>query len=189
MRLITHLFILSLLPILFTAYAGSARSPKIATSSGPFSSIKASEDQSSNSAAGSANASRTCAVTIPNRSTPPGEPPSSNHHGNDGLWTVLWPKGTVVFKQGDPSSVEVDGALAMKFPWWRGVKGKLTVEGRRLDGSAPPLRARVPEGYGDTGFQSTALIFPTEGCWEVTGRVGDTSLTFVTRVVKTVGHK
>jgi hypothetical protein len=47
----------------------------------------------------------------------------------------------------------------------------------------PPLRARIPDGYGDTGFQATALIFPTEGCWEVTGEVGDTRLTFLTPVV------
>jgi hypothetical protein len=39
---------------------------------------------------------------------------------------------------------------------------KLTVLGKRLDASAPPLRADIPEGYGDTGFQATALIFPTE---------------------------
>jgi hypothetical protein len=37
---------------------------------------------------------------------------------------------------------------------------------------------------GDIGFQATALIFPTPGCWEVTGHVGSTTLTFVTRVVK-----
>ena len=50
------------------------------------------------------------------------------------------------------------------------------------------LRARIPDGYGDTGFQATALIFPTEGCGEVTGEVGETSLTLVTRVVK-VGER
>jgi len=33
-------------------------------------------------------------------------------------------------------------------------------------------------------MQPTELIFPTEGCWEVTGRVGDASLTFVTLVVR-----
>ena len=76
-----------------------------------------------------------------------------------------------------PGLVLEDGSLSMKFPWWRGVKGKLTIAGRRLDGSVPPLRARIPDGYGDIGFQATALIFPTEGCWEVTGKVGDTSLT------------
>jgi hypothetical protein len=83
-----------------------------------------------------------------------------------------------------PKDVQSDGALAMKFFWWRGVHGALTIEGKRLDAPAPPLRSRIPEGYGDIGFQSSAIIFPTEGCWQVTGKVGASSLTFVTRVVK-----
>ena len=37
---------------------------------------------------------------------------------------------------------------------------------------------------GDRGFQATYIIFPTPGCWEVTGRVGDAKVTFITRVVK-----
>jgi hypothetical protein len=77
----------------------------------------------------------------------------------------------------------------MKFPWVRGVRGKLTIQGKRLDAPAPPLRAHIPDGYGDTGFQATGIIFPTEGCWEVTGKVGDSSLTFVTRVVRVEEHK
>jgi hypothetical protein len=142
-----------------------------------------------------------CAVTIPNGSQPPvknfggkvtyspgyngpRDAPDEDSHGNGKLWTVLYPDGTVVFRRGGPGFILSDGSLSMKFPWWRGVRGKLTVEGRRLDSSAPPLRARIPEGYGDTGFQSTAIIFPTEGCWEVTGKVGQASLTFVTRVVR-----
>ncbi len=60
----------------------------------------------------------------------------------------------------------------------------MVIEGRRLDAPAPSLRAHVPEGYGETGFQSTAIDFPSEGCWEVTGRAGAASLTFVTLVVK-----
>ncbi len=125
-----------------------------------------------------------CPVTKPNGSTPPGERPGSNHHGNGSLWTVLQPDGTVVFRPGGPGFVLEDGSLSMKFPWGRGVKLKLRIEGRRLDGSAPPLRARIPIGYADTGFQATALIFPAVGCWEVTGRTGDASLTFVVRVVR-----
>jgi hypothetical protein len=35
-----------------------------------------------------------------------------------------------------------------------------------------------------TGFQASGVQFPTEGCWEVTGTVGTTSLTFVTFVIK-----
>lgn len=136
-----------------------------------------------------------CAVTLPNGSELPGvvthrgpnDNPgdNSNLYGNGKLWTTLWPNGTVVFRPGGPGSVESDGSLGMKFPWWRGVRGKLAISGRRLDGAAPSLRAHIPEGYGDTGFQSTALIFPTPGCWEVTGKVGDASLTFVTRVLQT----
>lgn len=130
-----------------------------------------------------------CPVTKPNGYTPPGERPAASHHGNGGLWTALWPDGTVVFRPGGPGFILEDGSLSMKFPWWRGVKGKLIIEGRRLDGSGARLRSSIPNGYGDTGFQATALIFPTVGCWEVTGRAGDASLTFVVRVVKAEGKK
>jgi hypothetical protein len=123
-----------------------------------------------------------CPVTRPNGKRVEGRSGGGNY-GNDALVTGLWPDGTVVFKPGGPGFVLDDGALSMKFPWWRLRKGELTIEGRRLDGDAPPLRARIPCCYS-TGFQATSLIFPTPGCWEVTGRVGDGSLTFVTRVQK-----
>lgn len=71
-------------------------------------------------------------------------------------------------------------------PLWRGPggRGSLTIAGRRLDAPAPPLTADIPNGYGDTGFQATAIIFSTAGCWEVTGKAGDASLTFVALVMK-----
>lgn len=103
-------------------------------------------------------------------------------HGNALLSTGLWPDGTVVFRPGGPGFVTADGALSMKWGWRRAIRGPLRIEGRRLDDTAPPLRADIPTGYGDFGFQATALIFPTPGCWEVTGRVGTASLTFVTLV-------
>jgi hypothetical protein len=40
-------------------------------------------------------------------------------------------------------------------------------------------------GYDETGFQPTVVLFAGPGCWEVTGRVGGATLTFVTLVVKT----
>jgi hypothetical protein len=40
------------------------------------------------------------------------------------------------------------------------------------------------EGYTDSGFTPSTLIFPVVGCWEVTGTVGEDSLTFVTLVVR-----
>jgi hypothetical protein len=55
---------------------------------------------------------------------------------------------------------------------------------RRLDAPAPPLRADVPAGYGTTGFQASGVSFRTEGCWEITGKVRQTTLTFVTFVIK-----
>lgn len=125
-----------------------------------------------------------CPVTVPNGSTPPGEQPSPGQHGTGQLWTGLWPEGKVIFEPGGPGSINADGSLGMKWWWWRGVAGQLTIEGRRLDASAPPLRADIPEGYGESGFQAAGLIFPTEGCWEVTGRVGEAELTFVTMVIK-----
>jgi hypothetical protein len=124
----------------------------------------------------------TCPVTLPNGSTPPGERyPSPNHHGNGALWATLGMKGKVLIGSAD---VEKDGSLGAKFGWYRGVHGQLTIEGRRLDALARSVRAWIPDGYGDIGFQSTAIYFSTEGCWEVTGKVGDASLTFVTLVVK-----
>jgi hypothetical protein len=117
-----------------------------------------------------------CPVTVPNRSTPPSEQPSPNHHGNGKLWTGI-PTGGKVYV-GTETHVGTE-----KFPWWRGpgVAGKLVITGRRLDGPAPPLEADIPDGYGETRFQATRLTFPSEGCWEVTGRVGDATLTFVVR--------
>jgi hypothetical protein len=125
-----------------------------------------------------------CPVTVPNGSTPLGERPSRSHHGDDGLWTALWPEGTIVFRPGGSGFVLKDGSLQMKFPWWRGLQGRLTIDGRRLDAPAPALQALIPSGYGPSGFQATSLIFPTPGCWEVTGHVGKASLRFVVNVVK-----
>jgi hypothetical protein len=70
---------------------------------------------------------------------------------------------------------------------YRIATGSLTITGRRLDGPAPALTADVPEGYGASGFQSSGVRFPVEGCWEVTGHVGTGSMSFVTYVLKTPG--
>jgi hypothetical protein len=142
-----------------------------------------------------------CEVTLPNQRQPPvknfggtvtyaadykgpRDGPDPNSHGNGKLWTILWPEGTVVFQPGGAGFIGDDGSLSMKWPWYRAVQGRLTIRGKRRDGPAPPLRADIANGYRETGFQATALIFPTEGCWEVTGQVGESTLTFVTRVIR-----
>jgi hypothetical protein len=130
------------------------------------------------------------------------QPPSEAHvfgrgngdYGNGELWTSLWVWGEGVVLV-PPSHIQPDGTLGpMKWPWWRGVPGQLQIEGRRLDAPAPPLQAYMGElridvpvatpsefeaVYTETAFHPTGLVFPTEGCWEITGRVGEASLTFI----------
>jgi hypothetical protein len=55
-----------------------------------------------------------------------------------------------------------DGSLSMKFPWYRGVRGQLTIVGRRLGSTAPRLRADIPSGYGDIGFQALRKIISVD---------------------------
>lgn len=123
-----------------------------------------------------------CPVMHPNGDVPPGEivSPESRYLGNHGLWTDLYPNPL----RPRPEDIHEDGSIEIKIPWWRGVSGRLTIVGRRLDASAPPVSAWIPSGYGRKGFQSTAITFPTSGCWEVTGSVGDASLTFVSLIVE-----
>jgi hypothetical protein len=123
-----------------------------------------------------------CPVTRPNGASPPGVGAQAGvNHGNTKLWTALWPGGVI---KAEPDYVDKDGSIHMKFGWWRGVSGRLSIQGRRLDAPAPPLRAEVPDGYGDRGFQASGVIFPTEGCWEITGQVGAARLTVVNFVIK-----
>jgi hypothetical protein len=108
---------------------------------------------------------------------------SSVAFGNRDLWVGgLGDDGVIV---ADSRFVESDGSIGWKFGWWRIVPGTLTITGRRLDTPAPPARASVPDGYGPEGFQASGVSFPTEGCWEITGSVGGSALTFVTFVLRT----
>lgn len=105
---------------------------------------------------------------------------SESAFGNEALWVGgLGEGGAIVV---DSRFVHSDGSIGWKLGWWRIASGKMTITGRRLDGRAPPVRALVPDGYGDSGFQSSGVDFPTEGCWEITGAVSSSTLTFVTLV-------
>jgi hypothetical protein len=128
-----------------------------------------------------------CAVTVP-RGRLPQPVPRSFNYGNALIAVALMPAdGKLVAGRlpggGKRAIINRDGSIRAKFGWWRAGLGKIRITGRRVDRAAPPLRARVPDGYG-YGFQSTALTFPTTGCWRVTGRFGTARLTFTVLVTK-----
>lgn len=129
-----------------------------------------------------------CRVTHPGRFVPPSGVSyealfgADSSYGNGQLWVGGLRESGVI--AAGASSVEPDGSIGWKFGWYQVVPGVLTITGRRLDAPAPPARGNVPSGYGDTGFQASGVYFPTEGCWEVTGTVDSTTLTFVTFMIK-----
>jgi hypothetical protein len=85
-----------------------------------------------------------------------------------------WPAGGQTFQ----GTRAVGG---QKTYWVRPAGSQLEISGRRLDASAPPLQAHIPCCY-TSGFQIASVLFPTEGCWEVTARAGANELRFVTAV-------
>jgi hypothetical protein len=109
---------------------------------------------------------------------------SEGRYGNDALETAFVPGQPVLFSEDSAGFVESDGSLGVKWWWNRLVAGRLLIGGRRLDAEAPPLRAYISTYYGDIGFQPVNLVFPTVGCWEVTGSVAGQTLTFVVQVDK-----
>lgn len=132
-------------------------------------------------------------VTVPNGNTPANAPraPMNDglrkgawNHGNDVLWVWLNPEQFVV---SDDQMLD-DGAIRVKFGWWRGIQGSFSITGRRLDAPAPPLRSEIPsvDSYGDLGFLPSSLIFPADGYWEITGHMNDQTLTFVVHVTRKV---
>jgi hypothetical protein len=104
-----------------------------------------------------------------------------SHYANGAL--EAWVPGKFVFAPGGAGFVDHDGALGIKFAFNRLRPGRLFVGGRRLDGPAGPARAYIYD-YPESGGQPFYLVFPTPGCWEITGGVGEDSLTFVVLVVK-----
>jgi hypothetical protein len=125
-----------------------------------------------------------CPVTLPS-AKPPFEGEDFNY-GNRYLGVAMWQRGRLVASRGGQTwgQIRPGGSIWAKVGWWRAVPGRLTIQGERLDGPAPPLRASVPAGYGSAGFQSTGLTFPTPGCWRVVGSVAGHELEFVVLVTK-----
>jgi hypothetical protein len=128
-----------------------------------------------------------CRVTIPSKIPDiiQGHLWSKKVYSSGNLYaTADHPDGILMFR---PEDLNPDGTMDLrKLGWFKinGLSGSLTISGRRLDGTAPPLISSIPSGYRPTGFQASGITFPTEGCWEITGKVADTKLTFVVQVIK-----
>jgi hypothetical protein len=106
--------------------------------------------------------------------------------GTDRLWTALPETGAWI---GLGHYTPSDPTFRQKLPFWRqgldahiASEAKLTVSGRRTDSLAPPLQTDgpgTPSWTADDEFFMTGINFPTTGCWEITGRYEDVTLTFV----------
>jgi hypothetical protein len=97
-----------------------------------------------------------------------------NWYGNDALWVELPARSTVVKPPGEK--------LAEKFPWVRLIRGYIRIDGRRIDGPAPPALGEASTGNGPIGFNSSGIAFPSTGCWSITGTISGYDLTFVVKV-------
>jgi len=104
-------------------------------------------------------------------------------YGN-GLLSVWLPPNGVLSRPREP-----DGSLFDKLGWLprEGFTGVLTVRGERLDAPSPLMKVlAVNWGYSypsGRGSWASAVTFPSEGCWRISGRVGDVSLSYVVKVV------
>jgi hypothetical protein len=142
----------------------------------------------------SSDVPKTCPLTKP--PDPAFVPPSpypkeADSHsfwfGTEKLWTRLPTDGTW---RGLPHYTPSDPTFRQKLFFWRlgyssrsGLKPRLTMTGRRLDASAPPLEAdEANAGWQqdqEHPFMVTGVNFPTLGCWELTADYQGDRLTFV----------
>ena len=110
-----------------------------------------------------------CPVTTPITITPPGS-----------KYRSPLPRGAYYASADEMILVPSEewGLGGRKIPWIKPLGSRLTVQGRRLDGEAAPLWADISSGYyGD--FQSSIIIIPTAGCWEIEARANASMLRFV----------
>ncbi len=149
------------------------------------------------SAASAGTATAGCAVTRPEPpflAPPPylAVPPvvyASEWFGSSALWTMLDRDGEVWAQSGLP--LGPDG-LTQKTFWWSADRSPqddpvpaITVTGTRLDG---PGRFEFGPGTNASADFGPAMlvgvVFPTAGCWQVTGRYRDATLSYVVSITE-----
>lgn len=127
-----------------------------------------------------------CLTTLP--PNPPFTPPapySTNAgqgfwYGTDALWVRL-----PVSLDGTRKGVAIKLFVASRgYNWRTDPQPHLVITGKRLDGDAPAIAIAggTNAGSGDTVRMLIGVVFPTEGCWEVTAYHSGHALTFVMSV-------
>lgn len=104
-------------------------------------------------------------------------------YGSNSLWTAVRQDGIWWGLPHNP------GGYTQKVFWWREgyvwteePEPDLIVTGERLDAPAPPLiRSKGTNAYArDIGSAMLVGVdLPTLGCWKITGKYGETELSFV----------
>lgn len=78
-------------------------------------------------------------------------PTEGFNHGNGSIGVALQSKARWSSATADGSvwaEIAPDGSITARLGCFRAVERRLSVRGKRLDGSAPPLPADVPDVYG-----------------------------------------
>jgi hypothetical protein len=123
-----------------------------------------------------------CPTTKPNGKAPSARPwEGFQWHGNGALWTWLRPDGLLV-----------TNALGGDKKIWVGKgwdSGSLRVRYQMIRPPSAPITATVVSGTlsGYNGPSWASRISFQPGCWQITGRLGDASLSFVVQVVLGTG--
>jgi hypothetical protein len=136
-----------------------------------------------------AHAADTCPVTAPPKAAfvPPKPYPAWNSQGSFYLGTAkLWVLVHPSPWRGLPKWPE---GYREKIVWWsQGYDAKadptpnISITGRRLDAAASPMLAGANGSWTDHDFIMSGVNFPTQGCWEVTGKFRGSEVKFVVQV-------
>jgi hypothetical protein len=76
--------------------------------------------------------------------------------------------------------------MRIKFPWWgsRRAGGELRITSTSIDPQGRVAQSGISPGQtGAPHFWASAIVFPAEGCWRITGTAGRASLTFVVSLI------
>ena len=130
-----------------------------------------------------------CPVTTPSNPSfvppapyPTNAPPAAFWYGTNALWALLPVEGVWRLDRQDNG-----GYFNKLFLWQQGYDWRkephpdITVVIRRLDGDTPPITKRGgTDAFVDNSWvMLTGILFPTEGCWEITSSHDGHRLTFV----------